>query len=230
MSMAQLRENIDLLDGELVALLARRQGYIERAAVLKTERGQIRDNARIEDVVAKVRAGAGARGLSPAIAETVPGFESVGFYGISAPKGTPPEIVDILNKAIGEVMIDVTPCLAMAAPASAGLESTIVPPDQSVPIAHAIPQAPLRLIAMIRTARWSSSPGDHASTFRRNSAWLTGICFGIPVVPEEATTWHSASPPGWIGPAAGASPGRGRSQEASKPTSPGAAAAPSGFC
>lgn len=26
----------------------------------------------------------------PAIAETVPGFESVGFYGISAPKGTPP--------------------------------------------------------------------------------------------------------------------------------------------
>src|ERR1700688_2713887 len=32
----------------------------------------------------------------PAIAETVPGFESVGFYGISAPKDTPPEIVDIL--------------------------------------------------------------------------------------------------------------------------------------
>ncbi len=29
----------------------------------------------------------------PAIAETVPGFESVGFYGISAPKGTPPEII-----------------------------------------------------------------------------------------------------------------------------------------
>src|ERR1700737_1165027 len=38
----------------------------------------------------------------PAIAETGPGFESVVFYGISAPKGTPPEIVDILNKAVGE--------------------------------------------------------------------------------------------------------------------------------
>src|ERR1700681_1654990 len=38
----------------------------------------------------------------PAIAETVPGFESIGFYGISAPKGTPPEIVDILNKARSE--------------------------------------------------------------------------------------------------------------------------------
>src|SRR4051794_28374280 len=42
----------------------------------------------------------------PAVAETVPGFESVGFYGISAPKGTPPEIVDILNKAIGEALKD----------------------------------------------------------------------------------------------------------------------------
>jgi tripartite-type tricarboxylate transporter receptor subunit TctC len=42
----------------------------------------------------------------PAIAETVPGFESVGFYGISAPKGTPPEIVAILNKAVGEALKD----------------------------------------------------------------------------------------------------------------------------
>ena len=42
----------------------------------------------------------------PAIAETVPGFESVGFYGIAAPKGTPPEIVEILNRAVGEALKD----------------------------------------------------------------------------------------------------------------------------
>src|SRR3954468_13176197 len=42
----------------------------------------------------------------PAIAETVPGFEAVGFYGISAPKGTPPDIVEILNKAVGEALKD----------------------------------------------------------------------------------------------------------------------------
>jgi tripartite-type tricarboxylate transporter receptor subunit TctC len=42
----------------------------------------------------------------PAIAETVPGFEAVGFYGISVPKGTPPEIIDILNKAVGEALKD----------------------------------------------------------------------------------------------------------------------------
>jgi tripartite-type tricarboxylate transporter receptor subunit TctC len=42
----------------------------------------------------------------PAIAETVPGFESVGFYGISAPRGTPQEVVDTLNKAVGEALED----------------------------------------------------------------------------------------------------------------------------
>lgn len=42
----------------------------------------------------------------PAIAETVPGFESVGFYGISAPKGTPGEVIETLNKAVGEVLKD----------------------------------------------------------------------------------------------------------------------------
>ena len=38
--MAELRAAIDALDARLVALLARRQPYIERAAVLKTERGR----------------------------------------------------------------------------------------------------------------------------------------------------------------------------------------------
>ena len=44
----------------------------------------------------------------PAIAETVPGFEASVFYGMSAPKGTPPEIVDLLNKAINEALKDPT--------------------------------------------------------------------------------------------------------------------------
>jgi tripartite-type tricarboxylate transporter receptor subunit TctC len=42
----------------------------------------------------------------PAIAETVPGYEATVFYGMSAPKGTPPEIVDALNKAVGEALKD----------------------------------------------------------------------------------------------------------------------------
>jgi tripartite-type tricarboxylate transporter receptor subunit TctC len=42
----------------------------------------------------------------PAIAETVPGFEAMPFYAMSAPKGTPPAIVDILNKAVNEGLKD----------------------------------------------------------------------------------------------------------------------------
>jgi tripartite-type tricarboxylate transporter receptor subunit TctC len=42
----------------------------------------------------------------PAIAETVPGYEATVFYGMSAPKGTPSEIVETLNKAVAEALSD----------------------------------------------------------------------------------------------------------------------------
>jgi tripartite-type tricarboxylate transporter receptor subunit TctC len=42
----------------------------------------------------------------PTIGETVPGYEAVVWYGIVAPKGTPPEIVATLNKAVNEVLAD----------------------------------------------------------------------------------------------------------------------------
>jgi isochorismate pyruvate lyase len=70
-SMAELRVEIDILDARLVALLALRQTYIERAAVLKTGRDQVRDPERIEDVVAKVVVAGKKAGLSPDIAESV---------------------------------------------------------------------------------------------------------------------------------------------------------------
>jgi len=70
-SMEELRAAIDRLDAKLVALLAVRQAYIERAAQLKTDRGQVRDVERIEDVVAKVIAEGRRTGLSAEIAEPV---------------------------------------------------------------------------------------------------------------------------------------------------------------
>ncbi len=42
----------------------------------------------------------------PAVAETVPGFESVGFYGLSAPKGTPPEAIAVINRTVGLALDD----------------------------------------------------------------------------------------------------------------------------
>ena len=70
-SLAELREAIDTRDTRLVALLTVRQAYIERAARLKTAREQVRDAARVEDVVAKVIAEGKRTGLSANIAEPV---------------------------------------------------------------------------------------------------------------------------------------------------------------
>ena len=70
-SMTQLRAAIDRLDSQLVAMLALRQRYIERAAVLKESRNAVRDEARIEEVVRHVVAEGTQIGLSPAIAERV---------------------------------------------------------------------------------------------------------------------------------------------------------------
>ena len=36
----------------------------------------------------------------PTVSEFVPGYEASGFYGLGAPKNTPPEIIDKLNKEI----------------------------------------------------------------------------------------------------------------------------------
>ncbi|MDE2109591.1 MAG: chorismate mutase [Alphaproteobacteria bacterium] len=70
-NMSQLRAEIDRLDRALVKLLSERQRYIERAAEIKSDREVVRDEARIEDVVAKVLAEARKAGLSADIAEAV---------------------------------------------------------------------------------------------------------------------------------------------------------------
>jgi len=42
----------------------------------------------------------------PTVGETVKGYEASAWFGIGAPKGTPREVVDILNKATNEAMKD----------------------------------------------------------------------------------------------------------------------------
>ena len=55
-SMAEVREEIDALDRGIVGLLADRLHYIEEAARIKRSRDQVRDEARIADVLKKVEA------------------------------------------------------------------------------------------------------------------------------------------------------------------------------
>ena len=42
----------------------------------------------------------------PTLSDFVPGYESSAWYGVGAPKGTPAEIVDRLNKAINAILAD----------------------------------------------------------------------------------------------------------------------------
>src|SRR5262249_7499019 len=42
----------------------------------------------------------------PTVTEFVPGYESSGWYGVAAPKNTPAEIVDKLNKEINAALAD----------------------------------------------------------------------------------------------------------------------------
>jgi tripartite-type tricarboxylate transporter receptor subunit TctC len=42
----------------------------------------------------------------PTVAESVPGYEALGWYALGAPKGTPAEIVDKLNAATNECLAD----------------------------------------------------------------------------------------------------------------------------
>jgi len=70
-TMAEVRVGVDALDRLLVTVLAERQRYMDAAARIKQDRDAVRDAARIEDVVAKVKAAAREAGLSEAIAEPV---------------------------------------------------------------------------------------------------------------------------------------------------------------
>ncbi len=70
-SMSDVRAGVDELDRLLVALIARRQGYMNAAARIKPARTAVRDEARIQQVLDNVRAAGETAGLSWAIAEPV---------------------------------------------------------------------------------------------------------------------------------------------------------------
>ena len=42
----------------------------------------------------------------PTVAEFLPGYDASGWHGLGAPKNTPPDIVESLNKAVGADLAD----------------------------------------------------------------------------------------------------------------------------
>lgn len=65
-TMIEVRAGVDQIDRELVALLARRFGYMDAAARIKTDRNSVRDEARKAEVLDNVARAAEAAGLEPA--------------------------------------------------------------------------------------------------------------------------------------------------------------------
>jgi len=61
--MTQVRAGVDDVDRQLVALLARRFGYMDAAARIKPTRDTVRDERRKAEVKAKVDAAAAAEGI-----------------------------------------------------------------------------------------------------------------------------------------------------------------------
>ncbi len=66
-TMTEVRAGVDQVDRELVALLARRFGYMDAAARIKPARGAVRDEARKAQVIANARAAAVAAGAPEAV-------------------------------------------------------------------------------------------------------------------------------------------------------------------
>ena len=67
--MKEVREEIDLIDRELVLLLARRQKCIEMAAFVKKDKNLIVDEERITEVIKKVTNFGESCGLTSKISE-----------------------------------------------------------------------------------------------------------------------------------------------------------------
>lgn len=69
--MSEVRAEIDAIDRELVRLIADRLHYIGEAARLKPDRAKVRDDIRVVDVLAKVRAAARAENIDPDLVSNV---------------------------------------------------------------------------------------------------------------------------------------------------------------
>ena len=71
-TMSELREAIDVLDAELIKLLAERAEYIDRAIDLKNKEGlPARIDERVEYVAMRARDNAQKDGLDPDLAESL---------------------------------------------------------------------------------------------------------------------------------------------------------------
>jgi tripartite-type tricarboxylate transporter receptor subunit TctC len=86
---------IDLIAGQVQMMFADMPSSIEHIKAGKLRALAVTTTARSE-ILPEV----------PTVSEFLPGFEAGNWFGIAAPKNTPPEIVDKLNKEINVALAD----------------------------------------------------------------------------------------------------------------------------
>ena len=70
-SLNEVRENIDNIDREIVALLATRGNFVTQAASFKKTTSEVKAPNRVEQVISKVTVLAQEQGANPAVVESV---------------------------------------------------------------------------------------------------------------------------------------------------------------
>lgn len=70
-SIEEVRQHIDRLDRDIVTLLAERGQFVKQAAAFKTTQQDVRAPARVEQVIAKVKALSQDAGANPHVVEQV---------------------------------------------------------------------------------------------------------------------------------------------------------------
>ena len=70
-TMSDVRAGVDQIDRDLVALLARRFGFMDAAARIKANRGAVRDESRKQQVIDNVRREARAAGIPETVIAAV---------------------------------------------------------------------------------------------------------------------------------------------------------------
>ena len=86
---------VDLLSGQVQVMfegITSSIGYIKAGKLRALAVTSAKRSAALPDI--------------PTIGEFVPGYAATGWFGLGAPKGTPQPIIDMLSKAIGEVLAD----------------------------------------------------------------------------------------------------------------------------
>jgi len=103
-TMAEVRRGVDRLDEEIVGLLGERFRYMDAAARIKPDRGQVRDERRKAEVIANVRDASGRAGVDAALVASL--YETLVEASIAHEAAR----FDALRKAAGFVPGGQGPC------------------------------------------------------------------------------------------------------------------------